>query len=96
MFTAIKLGNCSNASIINCGFHGMDIAVDSSGGKNLLLQGNFFSNVKTGAKIRNTDSVKAYNNTQVDNWSLGRYNSRLKPLVLAVKNYNFLLLSQGD
>ena len=61
MTVGIKITGSSNVSIIDCGFSGMEVAIDATDSIN--LHGNDFGDSRIGVKARRVDGLDATNNT---------------------------------
>jgi hypothetical protein len=62
MITGIKIFGASDVKIIDCGFSGMDIAIDVVDSKNISLHENDFGDSRIGVKAKRVDRLAATNN----------------------------------
>lgn len=63
MNIGIKIIGSSDVRINNCGFSGMEVAIDATDSKNISLHGNDFGDSRIGVRARRVEGLDATNNT---------------------------------
>lgn len=93
MPVGIKVEDCKDIKIINCGFSGLETGIDVSDSNDVDIAGARFLNVITGVKARRVRGLKASNCTDDDSYTSTSF--RLSAAAQIVRWYTEYLRGRG-
>ncbi|MCG9697542.1 hypothetical protein [Shewanella sp. Isolate11] len=93
MPVGIKIENCKDIKIIDCGFSGLQIGIDVSDSNEVNISGASFLNVNTGVRAKRVRGLKASNCTDDDSYTSTSF--RLSAAAKIVRWYTEYLRGRG-